>query len=264
MSPLENFTTEIFAYCLSEDVVFRNSFLNLLGRTELGDCFVSTQKVFNQGRPDIEMCFSDSVYLFEIKIESLEGERQLERYHEILQENYSGKRKTLVYLTKLFDPKEIVSQEIGFQQVRWYQIFNLISTTNLPVTQEFRKFLKNKGMEKSADFNVHDISALLNIHEAITKMDEVLQLFKPEFINRFGGYSTKASRGTYLANGYYGNYVAYPTLRRKLQREFDPKLVKEQFPGIYSNAKSMRDIVDWYSFEEVWSSSENDLDPAKK
>src|SRR5688500_12702305 len=85
-SPLENFITEIFAFCLRNDEFFRSSFFRLL-KIECANenCFISTQKKYDvYGRPDLEIEFADTIFLVENKVEAGERLNQLNDYASIL------------------------------------------------------------------------------------------------------------------------------------------------------------------------------------
>lgn len=81
-SPLENFLTEIFAYCLQSDKDFRRSFFKIcLKINNGGRFFISTQNEYEEyGRPDIEIELDNYSILIENKVDSAEGFNQLNRY----------------------------------------------------------------------------------------------------------------------------------------------------------------------------------------
>jgi hypothetical protein len=62
-------------------------------------------------------------------------------------------------------------------------------------------------MEKIKNFTVQDLLAMKTIPTTISKMDELLEQFKPVFEKNFGGFSKDASRSTRLINSSYINYV---------------------------------------------------------
>jgi len=83
----------------------------------------------------------------------------------------------------------------------------IINDNHLQVTQQLKLFLKEQGMEKVKNFNIQDLLALKTITATLSKMDELLEQFKLEFDENFGGYSKDASRSTQLKNECYINFV---------------------------------------------------------
>ena len=66
-SPIENFLTEIFAFCLETDVLFRKDFFKTLLTINISnyDFEISTQKAYDgYGRPDIEINFNDKIMYY--------------------------------------------------------------------------------------------------------------------------------------------------------------------------------------------------------
>src|ERR1035437_1028350 len=87
ISPLENYLTEIFAFCLERDFKFRKVFFSSLLDIELQESVfkISTQNEYEGfGRPDIEISFNDTAILFECKVEASERNNQLNDYASIL------------------------------------------------------------------------------------------------------------------------------------------------------------------------------------
>ena len=82
-----------------------------------------------------------------------------------------------------------------------------VPRTMAGVTLQLKAFLKEQNMEKVKNFTIQDLLAMKTISETITKMDELLEQFKPDFEKKFGGYSNQASRSTRLPNNCYINYV---------------------------------------------------------
>jgi hypothetical protein len=80
----------------------------------------------------------------------------------------------LVYLTKYYEHKPDAAQDIGFYQLRWYEVYDLIDRVMHPITQQLKQYLKDEGMDQSREFNHFDLAALQTISGTISKMDEVL------------------------------------------------------------------------------------------
>lgn len=178
-SPLENFLTEIFAYCLQTDSLFREDFFTSclnIQLEKLVDINIKTQEEYEGfGRPDIEVNYKETTILFECKVEANERFNQLEDYASILNKHkLKTKKKHIVFLTRYFEHKEITDKNIRLHLLRWYSVFEIISERHLQITNELKKFLKEQGMEKIKNFTIQDLLAMKIIPETITKMDELL------------------------------------------------------------------------------------------
>jgi hypothetical protein len=111
--------------------------------------FISTQESFEAldchfsgSRPDIFIELSNDtekeLIFIECKIGSEEGQNQLQRYAEHLDNIENINKKSLIYITRDFDTK---SQEhiftncknkssLVFKQFRWHQIYQFLSRFN--------------------------------------------------------------------------------------------------------------------------------------
>lgn len=211
ISPLENYLIELFAFCLESDKNFKDSFFEkcLKIPSNSKKIKVKTQvQYLKYGRPDIEIYSDETIIIIECKVNSQERKDQLNDYQKIINIHHPEKTsKHLVYLTKFFENREINDMVINFHLLRWFSICEIINDTNTEVTQELKKFLINQGMEKTKNFTIQDLLAMKTIPETMTKMDELLELFKIEFNKEFGGYSTSSSRSTRFYFRTYNNYV---------------------------------------------------------
>lgn len=210
-SPLENFLTEIFAYCIESDETFRQDFMATclclnIPKKEIPA--ITTQLEYdNYGRPDVEINYQNISILIECKVEASERENQLFDYAEILNRYKKDKKKHIVFLTKYYEHKELNNENINLHLIRWYSIYEIINERHLQITNHLKYFLKEHGMEKLNSFTLQDLVAMQTIAETMSKMDELLEQFKPEFEKQFGGYSKSSSRSTRLSNNIYINFV---------------------------------------------------------
>ena len=218
-TPLENFLTEIFAYCLEADAKFRHDFLTNILQIEYNanNFSISTQEeYYGFGRPDIQITFDNSIILIECKVESGERENQLNDYEQILNKLKPNQlNKNIVFLTKYFEVKELRNETVHLHMARWFQIYELINKDNSQVTIQLKEFLKEQGMEKVKNFSIQDLMAMKTIPETMTKMDELLEQFKIEFEKKFGGFSKDSSRSTRLVENEYTNYVVLSYEKKK-------------------------------------------------
>jgi len=215
---LENFLTEAFAFALERDPAFRARWINSLNwqkATQKDECRVSTQALYLEGQPDIELSNEHFRILVECKVESQEGDKQLERYGKILSESLldSGKQvpkehQMLVYLTRHYDPKaKPAGYEGRFSPYRWHQVFELIAPDDKPFTLELKQYLKELNMSQNDNFTYHDLDALLTIHGTIRKMDKALDVIRPLSKSALNANFTPGNRSTSLQRdpAYYNN-----------------------------------------------------------
>lgn len=201
----ENFLSEIFSFCLSTDNFFLYDFLALLEISEMENFNITTQKVYEFGRPDVEIQSLTTSILIECKVDSSERFDQLNDYKKILDGFITGK-KNLVYLTKYHEAKNLKFDCVKFHEIKWSQIFKIINENNLQITQQLKLYLKDQNMADTNNFNYYDLSALKSIAGTIEKMDEILNGIKPMFYSYIGNFSKDSSRSTRLKESRYVNY----------------------------------------------------------
>lgn len=192
-SPLENFLTEIFSFCIKDDDKFREDFFFtkvLKVKHDNTDFNISTQAIYpNYGRPDIEVTYNNTAILFECKVEASERKNQLEDYASILtEEKTKFSDKHIVFLTKYFEQKDITDSRVKLHLIRWREVYELINDNHNQITQQLKLFLKEKDMENVKNFNIQDLLAMKTIITTQTKMDELLEQLKPEVWKKLGGY----------------------------------------------------------------------------
>lgn len=157
---------------------------------------VSTQKSFvaleghdRGSRPDMIVGVSRTseddeprpyteLVMLESKIGSWEGPEQLRRYAAHLG-NMSGDRKTLVYITRAYAPKdgkEIIAgtQGVNFLQLRWHDFYKFLQTVEKDaLVEEVMLFMEEQGMARSYRFSTTDLMALSGVPRAIEILDEM-------------------------------------------------------------------------------------------
>jgi len=85
----------------------------------------------------------------------------------------------------MYDPKNI--NDVPFLQFRWQRVYEFMKKQKeSKIIESFLELLRSENMAGTSDFKVEDIMVLRGIWESITKMDEILDLVKPTFINFFG------------------------------------------------------------------------------
>lgn len=205
----ENFLTEIFAFCLSNDDMFKDKFLKLIDHPIRQSLDVLTQNSYPKyGIPDLEIRDerNNSILIIESKVEHTERENQLEDYKNILKDFYPDSHKYLVYITKYYDQNHYADKNqdnISFTPLKWDQIYALITTDNSEITRQLKAYLKEEGMDDTKNFNFNDLASLTSISATISKMDEVLNKIRPVYAKSLGSFPA-TSKATKLVNSWYG------------------------------------------------------------
>lgn len=204
VNQLEDYLTELFVGALQLDVIFRKKFLEKLGSVEQEGFKISTQRFYKKhGRPDIEIQNGDKeVILIECKVESTEniysveieneeGQlettdiKQLKNYISILNEKDEGSKK-LVYLTKYAENKYDEIKYDNFQELKWWDVIELINDDCIPFTKELKIFIQENKIAMDSRFTEIDLLVFSNIKDTIGKMNEILDVTKQHFIKCFG------------------------------------------------------------------------------
>lgn len=185
--PLEDYVTEILVGLLKSDSRiledFAKDILNIEGE---GFKIESQRKFFLEDDVDciIDVVLeNDSTLCFlENKVNSVEGNRQLERYTKVLKN--TNKNIYLRYCTKYYDKKDI--KDIDFKQFRWINVYKFFEKykENILVT-EFLDFLRGENMNSAGDFNFEDMIVLSNINSTFSKINECFDCIKNILPNDF-------------------------------------------------------------------------------
>jgi hypothetical protein len=121
------------------------------------------------------------VVMVESKIGSREGQEQLKRYAELLHGMTDFGSKTLLYITRAYDPKdpdEILSglgENVRFEQLRWHDFYRFLQTVeNDTLVEEVMAFMEEQGMARTYRFSTADLMALSGVPRAFEIFDETL------------------------------------------------------------------------------------------
>lgn len=173
----ENFLTEIFAYCLKYDEIFRRNFLNKIGFIEKVETFdIDTQRSHKlYGRPDVYIEINkNTIIIIECKVESTQEKTQLERYHTILSKEPKSKNRYLI-LTKYYEETWVKSSKINFKHLRWYEIYSMNLECTNEICKELANYLKEEKMDSNISFLKSEIGALKSYNNAVSKMKEFIE-----------------------------------------------------------------------------------------
>jgi hypothetical protein len=191
-TPLEDFVTEVLVGVLQTDQQLLDCFVNEVLLIDGADFKVDSQVFFSL--PSDQNCIIDLVFendsticFLENKVASGEGQRQLDRYADVLNQLHIEKSKKayLRYCTKNYDPKTVTA--CSFYQFRWQRVYEFLEKQEkTDLIRAFIELLRGEKMAGIKDFSVEDILIMKGIQDVIAKMDEVLDLAKPVFTQHFG------------------------------------------------------------------------------
>ncbi|MEG1256413.1 PD-(D/E)XK nuclease family protein [Clostridium sp.] len=191
-TPLEDYTTEILVGILEEDQLLLKKFVNEILAIP-GDYFniESQEKYYLEDDMDcivdIVIENEEMICFLENKVNSNEGERQLERYTNVLTgiKADNSKEIYLRYCTKYYDKKYI--EGIDFKQLRWKKIYQFLKNQEQnDIVNEYLEFLKSEGMAMADEFNFQDMITLSNYYSTKSKIYECLDSVKEFFESNFG------------------------------------------------------------------------------
>lgn len=136
---------------------------------------------------DIVINNENTICFIENKVDSSEGERQLERYSKVLNniKQSESKKVYLRYCTKYYDKKEICN--VDFLQYRWRDTYRFFEKyKNKKNIEEYLEFLRSESMDSAGDFNFQDLIVMSEVNATISKMDECIEMVKPKLTETFG------------------------------------------------------------------------------
>ena len=138
------------------------------------------------------------VIMVESKIGSGEGQEQLRRYAERLEKMTNVGSKSLVYITRGYDPKgpgEILSglgDNVRFEQLRWHDFYRFLQTVEKDaLVEEVMAFMEEQGMARSYRFSTTDLIALSGVPRAFEVFDETLGGEVKAELESFAGNKTR-------------------------------------------------------------------------
>lgn len=145
------------------------------GRGSRPDLIVEVHHAAEDG----ELGSSIEVVMIESKIGSIEGENQLKSYAGHLSD-MSGTRKTLVYITRAYDPKDAEemhtgTQAVEFCQLRWHDFYRFLQMVEKDaLVEEVMLFMEEQGMARSYRLSTVDLLTLSRVPRAFEIFDETL------------------------------------------------------------------------------------------
>ena len=124
---------------------------------------------------------SVDVVMVECKIGSAEGPEQLRRYAEHLDKMAGFSGKTLLYVTRAYDPKNRdkilagLNDNVRFEQLRWHDFYRFLQTVEKDtLVEEVMAFMEEQGMARSYCFSATDLVVLSGLPRGFEILDETL------------------------------------------------------------------------------------------
>lgn len=210
-TPFEDFNTEIFAGILSlfPEVLeeFTKTFLEIPeDKYQIKTQFPKKLKEDTNCIVDFVLEGKENICFIENKVESTEGDRQLERYGKALN-LYPNLKKHLVYCTKYSEPKDDkFGDEINFKQFKWYEIAKFLKQYNEnQLIKNYIEFLKINKMEQDNTFKIENLLALENLNKSIEIAEFHIdnEKVKKEFEDKF----PLLSHSDFKKINWGGNYI---------------------------------------------------------
>jgi len=193
ITPVEDFTTEVFASILETDEVILKIFITEILELNYDEFQIETQKNYSLSNGeraiiDIVLKSKNVICFIENKVESCEGLNQLDKYSRVLDSLTEYKERYLFYCTKYFDPKE--ENRHRFRQFRWHNIAQIIKSSENNIAKDFFNFLKSNNMSQRDEITTRDLFNLENIKETLSFLDSFLERIQPIFKEIFGKHAS--------------------------------------------------------------------------
>lgn len=223
----ENLITEALVYILETHQQLKDALLKLLLNNidkngelfkTFSNCIITTQSPYKESVIDVEFrSLSGKKILLEIKIDSFEGENQIQKYLD-LNQGY------VAYLTRLGQSEPSISknQDRFLGRFFWEEVYKLIEEENTKKKNEiidnFLKHLEGKNMNYPEPLLSEDFEQIKPAFKVLSKLRAIVSTvgnkIKPELENYFG---TKTKGGTtinlYEENTIY-QYFAFDKLKK--------------------------------------------------
>ena len=129
-------------------------------------------------RPDITIWVTKAsrveVVFVESKVGSEEGQEQLSKYSDQLRALAEVNQRSLVFITRDYEPKENLSDGmVGFFPARWSDFYHFLRAVESPsdTIRELLRFMQENNMSQSNRFTAIELLALTNHHRARSLMD---------------------------------------------------------------------------------------------
>lgn len=232
---------------------------------------VSTQRSFvaldhhdTDSRPDLmievyrspeessEDGVTTDVVMIESKIGSKEGLEQLRRYAEHLDRIETSGSKTLVYITRGYDPKNSsevlsgLSENIGFEEFRWHDFYRFLQSVEKDaLIEEVTTFMEEQAMAKNYRFSAADVLALSRVPRAFEIFDETLGDEVRKELEAFAGNKVKGQTHGLNHIRWHWRYIIIASLQEWDLFCFIGYTMDDQedYPGLTVNLESRPNAI---------------------
>lgn len=209
-TPLEDYTTEIIVGLLKSNNYMLDDFVNDILEIS-GDSFrIESQRKFYLKNDidcivDIVIENEDIICFLENKVNSTEGNRQLERYGKVLDSIFKEEKKNIYlrYCTKYYDKKNI--NNIDFKQFRWMDVYRFLKKyEECEIVKEILEFMRSEEMSSAGEFDFQDMIVLSNINYTFSKINECFDNVRVIFKEILGiSKQTSTIRQINESNGFW-------------------------------------------------------------
>jgi hypothetical protein len=288
-NPREDYLTEIFGEVINDKNImsdFADKFLHIKG-VDISGLRVETQKTYKKlenhetdSRPDLVIEFynkldkNNHIIIIESKLGASEGDKQLQRYAEHLDnKNKDNTKVYLVYITQKHDPKDkvifngLITQD-KFYQYRWYQIYNWLKTfKDDRLNQCLLEYMEERGMDKERIFLPQDVYVIQNLVRILNMLEETISDEVQNELSKFGKLY-QGNRLLGLMND--GIYRKCVNLDNRLEIGVELHLTEEVYPIVraafwvsenYSDYENVRNAVDDYVKQNKGTTVDTDTWP---
>ncbi|WP_341525180.1 PD-(D/E)XK nuclease family protein [Nostoc sp. UHCC 0302] len=230
--PLEDFFTEIVAYFLSLNNDILLSWLkyhSIISDNSYYSINISIQKAY-QALPnhtedsrfdivvELSTGFNTDVIIIESKIGSKDGNNALKKYTELLSSLPNARQRTLIYITRDYDPKEKIKDfcinllpKVNFFQLRWYQFYSFLEKRESDILgQEILIFMRNNRMAHNNQLSSIDILTMVNFNKTLNFMESTLnEEVQHEFKLAFGSMIKPVASTSMTQWRWHSRYIIY-------------------------------------------------------
>jgi hypothetical protein len=230
--PLEDFFSEIVAYFLSLNKDILINWLkshSLISENNYSSIKISTQKEY-QALPnhtedsrldmvvELSTDLNTDVIFLESKIASKDGNNALKKYAEILSSLPNVRQRTLIYITRDYDPKEEIKDfclkllpKVSFFQLRWYQFHSFLEKRESDIfAKEILTFMTNNRMAHNNQLSSIDILTMMNLNKTLNFMEATLsEEVQHEFKLAFGSMIKPVGSTSMTQWRWHSRYIIY-------------------------------------------------------
>jgi hypothetical protein len=210
-TPLEDFNTETFSGIMNLFTNVKDELIKNVFKLPPDNYNVSTQ--LKKDLKDDLNCIIDLVLdgdenlcFIENKVNSHEGDRQLERYSKILKSYYPHKKHFLFYCTKNSDPKNNNGEFnlFNFKQFRWYEIAKAIRpySKQNPLIKNYLTFLTQHKMAQDNTIRIENLLSLNNLVKSL----EIMEFYVENSVHDFSEFFKPALRSKSRMMGQIKNH----------------------------------------------------------